>query len=71
MRLLLKSGPVDWGIAYHRQNKSKQFSYLIWGYYYAQFLLPYNLSSFTDFDFWGEIPKNEEAKQVVDNLIAA
>lgn len=30
VRLLLQSGAVDWGIAYHRQNKSKQFSYLIY-----------------------------------------
>ncbi|MCM1325248.1 MAG: hypothetical protein NC094_01360 [Bacteroidales bacterium] len=30
VRLLLQSGAVDWGIAYRRKNKSKQFSYLIY-----------------------------------------
>lgn len=36
-----------------------------WGYYFARFLLPYDLSSFTDFDFWGKVPEDEEEKQTV------
>lgn len=42
VRLLLQSGAVDWGIAYHRTPKSRQYSYLIYpkkfyeetGYFY-------------------------------------
>lgn len=42
-----------------------------WGYWYARFLLPYDLSSFTDFDFWGQIPQDKEEKQIVDSLRTA
>lgn len=56
---------------YKQRVKSEKMSVDKWGYYYARFLLPYNPLSFTDFDFWGEIPKNEEEKQVVDNLRTA
>lgn len=42
VRLLLQSGAVNWGIAYRRTPKSKQYSYLIYpkkfyeetGYFY-------------------------------------
>lgn len=30
VRLLLQSGAVDWGVAYRRTPKSRQFSYLIY-----------------------------------------
>lgn len=30
VRLLLQSGAVDWGIAYRRTTKSRQFSYIIY-----------------------------------------
>lgn len=42
-----------------------------WGYWYSRFLLPYDLSSFSDFDFWGSVPQDEEEKQIIDNLRAA
>lgn len=38
-----------------------------WDYYFARFLLPYDLTSFTDFDFWGKMPEREE-KQMVDEF---
>ncbi len=41
-----------------------------WGYYYARFLLPYDLATFTDFDFWGEKPKNAETKRLIDEFRA-
>lgn len=41
-----------------------------WGYYYARFLLPYDLTTFSDFDFWGEIPKDEETKRLIDEFRA-
>ena len=42
-----------------------------WGYYYARFLLPYDIEKFSDFDFWGEVPKTEEEREVINNLKAA
>lgn len=42
-----------------------------WAFYYARFLEPYDLSAFTDFDWWGEIPKTEEERRIIDNLKAA
>ena len=36
-------------------------------YYFARFLLPSDLSSFIDFDFWGKVPEGEE-KQIVDEF---
>ena len=56
---------------YKQRVESEKMPLDKWAFWFARFLLPYNLLSFTDFDFWGEIPKNEEAKQVVDNLRAA
>ncbi len=41
-----------------------------WGYYYARFLLPYDLKTFSDFDFWGEISKDEETKRLIDEFRA-
>ncbi|MCM1220012.1 MAG: hypothetical protein NC548_36535 [Lachnospiraceae bacterium] len=56
---------------YKQREEAEKLSIDNWGYYYARFLLPYDLSSFTSFDWWGELPKNEEAKKVVDGLKAA
>lgn len=56
---------------YEKRISAEKMPLEKWGYYYARFLLPYDLSSFSDFDFWGDIPKTEEEKQVVDSLRAA
>lgn len=56
---------------YERRKKSEKMQLDKWGYWYARFLLPYELASFTDFDWWGEVPKTEEERQVIDNLKAA
>ena len=42
-----------------------------WAFWYGRFLLPYDLESFSDFDYWGKVPENSEEKQVVDGLRAA
>lgn len=42
-----------------------------WGYWYARFLLPYDLATFSTFDWWGEKLKDEDARQAVENLKAA
>ena len=39
-----------------------------WDYYYARFLLPYDLEAFSDFDFLGEIPKNDNERQTLQNF---
>lgn len=56
---------------YQRQAEEEKTPLDKWGYWYARFLLPYDIESFTDFDFWGAIPKDEEEKQAVANLRAA
>ncbi|MBD5521412.1 MAG: hypothetical protein HDR03_09370 [Lachnospiraceae bacterium] len=56
---------------YEQCVKSEKLSIEKWGYWYARFLLPYDLSSFTDFDWWGELPKTEEEREVINNLKAA
>ncbi|MDE5825025.1 MAG: hypothetical protein K2H91_10155 [Lachnospiraceae bacterium] len=53
---------------YKQRVESEKLNVDRWDYWYGRFLLPYDLSSFTDFDWWGEIPKDEEAKHVVDGL---
>lgn len=42
-----------------------------WGYYYARFLLPYDLSSFSDFDILGKKPESAEEKEIISHLRAA
>lgn len=42
-----------------------------WGYWFARFLLPYDLTAFSGFDWLGEEPKDEDARQAVENLKAA
>lgn len=42
-----------------------------WGYYYARFLMPYDIPAFTDFDYWGKVPEGSDEKQVIDCLRAA
>lgn len=42
-----------------------------WAFWYGRFLLPYDLSKFTAFDWWGELPKTEEEREVINNLKAA
>lgn len=56
---------------YEQRVKSEKMSVGKWGYYYARFLLPYNLLSFTDFDFWGKVPEGAEERQIVGDLRAA
>ncbi|MCI8420543.1 MAG: hypothetical protein HFF79_08620 [Oscillospiraceae bacterium] len=56
---------------YEQRVKSEKLSIEKWDYWYARFLLPYDLSSFTDFDWWGELPKTEEEREVINNLKAA
>ncbi len=56
---------------YQKQTEAEKTPIDKWGYWYARFLLPYDIESFTDFDFWGAIPKDEEEKQAVENLRAA
>lgn len=53
---------------YERRKESEKMPSDKWGYYYARFLLPYNIELFTDFDFWGETPKDGEARKVVDRM---
>ena len=42
-----------------------------WGYYYARFLVPYDIPAFTDFDYWGKVPEGSDEKQAIDCLRAA
>lgn len=42
-----------------------------WGYYYARFLLPYDIENFTDFDFWGRNPESTEEIEIISHLKAA
>lgn len=58
-------------VEYQRQAEGEKTPIDKWGYWYARFLLPYDIESFTDFDFWGKIPESEEEKQAVESLRAA
>lgn len=48
---------------YEQRVESEKMGVDKWGYYYARFLLPYDLSSFTNFDWWGELPRDEESRR--------
>lgn len=39
-----------------------------WDYYFARFLLPYDLLSFSDFDFWGKVPEDKDEKQTLQEF---
>lgn len=56
---------------YERRKESEKMPLDKWAFWFARFLLPYDLSSFGDFDWWGELPKTEEERQVIDSLKAA
>lgn len=56
---------------YDKIVKSEKLNMERWGYWYGRFLDRYDLSSFTDFDWWGELPKTEEERQIIDKLKAA
>ena len=40
-------------------------------FWYAKFLIDYDIPSFSDFDLWGKMPEDAEEKKVVDGLRAA
>lgn len=56
---------------YENRVKSEKMQSDKWGYWYARFLLPYDLSTFSDFDWWGELPKDDDEREVINNLKAA
>lgn len=56
---------------YQQQAEEEKTPIDKWGYWYARFLLPYDIESFTDFDFWGAIPKDPEEKEAIESLRAA
>ncbi|MCX4361587.1 MAG: hypothetical protein OSJ23_10110 [Mucispirillum schaedleri] len=53
---------------YEKRVDAEKMSVDDWGYYYGRFLLPYDLESFSDFDFWGKVPEGAKEKQVVDGM---
>lgn len=53
---------------YKQREEAEKITVDKWEYYYARFLIPYDLPSFTDFDYWGEVPKDDNAKQLVETL---
>lgn len=56
---------------YNRIVEAEKMDISKWGFYYARFLLPYDLNSFSDFDWLGENPKDEEEKELLKNFKAA
>lgn len=56
---------------YKQKEAAEKMPIEKWGYYYARFLLPYDLSSFTDFDYWGKKPESTEEKEIISHLRAA
>lgn len=56
---------------YENRVKSEKLSIEKWGYWYARFLIPYDIPAFTDFDYWGKVPEDAEEKKVIDGLRAA
>lgn len=56
---------------YESRVKSEKLSVERWGFWYARFLSPYDLSAFSDFDWWGKVPENEEERHIIDSLKAA
>lgn len=57
--------------AYKQREAAEKTPIDKWGYYYARFLLPYDIENFSDFDFWGKVPEDAEEKKVIDGLRAA
>ncbi|MCX4361423.1 MAG: hypothetical protein OSJ23_09285 [Mucispirillum schaedleri] len=53
---------------YQQRIEAEKMKVDMWGFWYARFLLPYDLESFSDFDYWGEKPKDDNAKEIVANL---
>lgn len=56
---------------YSKVVESEKLNMEKWGYWYGRFLDKYDLSSFTDFDWWGKSPKTAEERQIIDKLKAA
>ncbi len=56
---------------YKQREAAEKMSADKWGYWYARFLIPYDIEKFSDFDFWGEVPKTEEERQIIGNLKTA
>ena len=56
---------------YQRRIAAEKTPIEKWAFWYGRFILPYDLESFSDFDFWGKVPEDSEEKQVVDGLRAA
>lgn len=53
---------------YESKVQAEKMDISQWGYWYSRFLLPYDLESFTDFDFWGDIPKDDEERQLIQTF---
>lgn len=53
---------------YSRLVDSERMDSDKWEYYFARFLLPYDLLSFTDFDYWGKMPEGENEKRMIDEF---
>jgi len=56
---------------YEQRKESEKMPLDKWGYWYARFLLPYDLALFSDFDFWGSVPQDEEEKKIISQLRGA
>lgn len=57
--------------SYEARAKAEEMPSENWGYWYARFLMPYDIPAFTDFDYWGKKPEDAEEKGVIDNIRAA
>ena len=56
---------------YQQRIKDEKMPLDKWDYWYARFLLHYDLESFSDFDFWGKKPESAEEKEAISHLRAA
>lgn len=56
---------------YQKRIKAEKTPIDKWGYWYARFLIPYDIEKFSDFDFWGKLPEDLEEKKAIDCLRAA
>lgn len=56
---------------YKQQEAAEKTPADKWGYWYARFLLPYDIEKFSDFDFWGKKPEDAEEREIVNNMRAA
>ena len=56
---------------YERKVQAEKMDTEKWGYWYARFLLPYDLRSFSDFDWLGEVPRSEEEKTFLKHFKSA